>query len=253
MTLKSTLLDKSSWKTKKLIVSFAFVSFLIFSWQIPSIHLVWDSIDKSFFRWVNGFIATSSFWQGFWAISNHNISDWLHDVVMLSFFAIYLYRKNEKPLSFKISELIFLCLLMGFTIILINRYLCLTVLEIQRKSPSLMCDFTILLSQKVSWIKTKGQSFTSYPGDHGTTALMFAMGMWHLMGKKEGFIAFIYSIYWILPRLVTGCHWLTDVIMGSFAIAVCVMSLAIYTPFKDSFCHLLSKLFQKYTKPKSSQ
>lgn len=245
MSLKQILLDKNSWNLKKLTLSYLLCLFLLLSWYITPSQSVWSAIDIAFFKWVNGFIASNTFWQGFWAISNHNISDWIHDVVMLTFFGLYLWKKTDKPLSYKISELVFFCLLMGFTIILINRYLCLDVLAIERRSPSLVCDFTIRLSEKVQWIKTKGQSFTSYPGDHGTTAIMFAMCIWHLMGKKPGKIASIYTLYWIFPRLVTGCHWFTDVIMGSLVIAIAVTSFAIYTPFKSSFCLILSRLFQK--------
>ena len=245
MSLKQIFFDKNSWNIKKLSLSYLLCVFLLLSWFFTPSELVWTKIDIAFFKQVNSFISTSAFWQGFWAISNHNISDWLHDVVMLSFFALYLFKKSDKALSYKISELVFFCLLMGFTIILINRYLCLDVLHIQRHSPSLVCDFTIRLSEKVQWIKTKGQSFTSYPGDHGTTAIMFAMCIWHMMGKKAGRLAACYSIYWILPRLVTGCHWLTDVMMGSFVIALLVTSFAIYTPFKNLACYGINSIFKR--------
>jgi membrane-associated phospholipid phosphatase len=245
MSLKQLFFDKTAWNVKKLSLSYLLCLFLLLSWFFGPSKAVWDEIDIVFFKFVNQFIASSSFWQGFWALANHNIFDWFHDVVMLAFFIQYMVKKNEKQTSYKISEGVFFCLLGGFTIILINRYLCLDILHIQRHSPSLVCDFTIRLSEKVQWIKTKGQSFTSYPGDHGTTAIMFAMCIWHLMGKKAGKIASCYAVFWLMPRLVTGCHWFTDVIMGSLVIAILVSSFAIYTPFKNLACHSLNYIFQR--------
>lgn len=245
MNLKAIIFNKNSWKVKHLLLSILFVIGLLFTWFFTLTHPLWEKADFTFYRWVSSFIETSTFWQSFWAISNHNLADWFHDVIMIAFFAAYFIKKTDKSLSCKISEMIFFSLLIGLTIILINRHLCLDVLEIHRKSPSLICDFGVDLSKKLSWIRVKGHSVTSYPGDHGTTAIMFAMCIWHLMGAKAGLIAFLYSIYWIMPRLVTGCHWLTDVIMGSLAISIFITSLAIYTPLKQSFVHLLSKLLDK--------
>ena len=242
--LKKILFNKESWNLKKLTLCHLTALLLLLSWSLNITHSFWEEADISFYKMLTELIKDNYISQVFWAVSNHNLTDWLHDVVMLVFFAIYVTKKTDKPLKIKIAELVFFALLMGFTIILINRYLCLDVLHIQRKSPSLICDFAINLSQKVDWIKVKNHSVTSYPGDHGTTAILFAMCMWHLLGKRAGLIAFFYSIYWILPRLVTGCHWLTDVIMGSFVISIIVISWAIYTPFKSMSAWFISLLFK---------
>lgn len=86
---------------------------------------------------------------------------------------------------------------------------------------------------------------TSYPGDHGTTAILFTMCIFHLMGFRAGILAFFYNIYWQLPRLVTGCHWFTDIIMGSLVISMLVMSWVIYSPLKEWITDLISNFFHK--------
>lgn len=243
--LRKIISDRSNWNIKKILAVHALLGLLLLSWFFYLTHPTWEFLDSSFYRFVNGFIEKSSFWQHFWAFSNHNMTDWFHDIVVLVFFAFYLSKKTEKSLPEKISELLFFIIVIGFTILLINRLLCLEILQIHRKSPSLVFDFATKLSEKVSIIKIKGWSYSSYPGDHGTTAIMFGFVITHLMGRKPGFLAFLYSTYWIAPRLVTGCHWLTDVIMGSLVIGASVMSLTIYTPFKKSFIYLVSPLFQR--------
>ena len=92
---------------------------------------------------------------------------------------------------------------------------------------------------------------TSYPGDHGTTAIMFTMCVFHLMGFRAGLLAFFYNIYWQLPRLVTGCHWLTDIIMGSVVISTAVMSWIIYSPLKEWVTDLISNFFRKEKEKRS--
>jgi len=245
MTKKTEDVAGSSWQIKKLLLVHGVILGLLGSWFLYFSHPFWEMIDYHFYLFVNGFIEKSLFWQTFWAVSNHNLTDWLHDVVMLSFFGLYLAKKTDKPFSKKVFELVFFCLLVGLTIVIINRWLCLDVLHIQRKSPSLVYQFAINLAHKLPWIKVKGYSMTSYPGDHGTTAILFTMCVFHLMGWRAGILAFLYNIYWQLPRLVTGCHWFTDIIMGSLVISLFVMSWAIYTPLKEWSTTLVSDLFRK--------
>ena len=238
----------SRWQSKKLLLSHVIILLLLGTWIWGFTHSFWAHMDYIFYRFVNGFIQTSAFWQGFWAMSNHNLTDWFHDIVMLCFFSAYVLKKDDKTVAKKIVEVIFFALIIAFTILFINRYLCLDVFHIRRKSPSMIYDFTVNLSQKLSWIKVKGHSVTSYPGDHGTTALLFTMCVFHLMGFRAGVLAFLYNIYWQLPRLVTGCHWFTDVIMGSFVIASFVMTWVLHTPLKEWVTDLLSAPFTKQKK-----
>lgn len=245
------MIQEKSFQPKKLLLIFFGLFLLLFSWFHHLTHPIWESLDLAFFRFVNGFIATNSFWQNFWAICNHNLTDWFHDIVMLTFFLLYIFRKDEKPKSRKIAEVFYFAVLVTFTILFINRYLCLDFFHIKRKSPTLLFDFATLLSKEVHWLKIKDHSFVTYPGDHGTTALLFAFFTYHLMGKRAGFIAFMYNFVWQMPRLVTGCHWLTDIVMGSLVISSFMVSISIYTPLKESFVSLLSRLFKKEKKSKA--
>ena len=236
---------KPKWQLKKLLLVICGLSALFLSWLFYFTHPFWEAADVAFFTFVNGFIKKSSFWQNFWAISNHNLTDWFHDVVMLAFFTMYILKKSEKSTPKKVAEVVFFAVVVGATVLLINRYLCLEVLEIKRKSPTVVFDWATRLSHKVTWLKVKDNSIVTFPGDHGTTALLFTLFTFHLMGKRAGLLAFIYNLYWQFPRLVTGCHWLTDIVMGSFVISAFVTSLCIYTPLKEKLTDLLSRPFEK--------
>jgi len=249
MNTKST----PCWHLKKLLLAHLAIFLLLLSWFLHVTHPFWESMDYYFYRFVNGFIEDSLFWQNFWAVSNHKLTDWFHDLVVLVFFGAYILKKSEKSTAKKICEVLFVALLIAAAILVINRYLCLSVLKIQRKSPSMVYDFAVRLSTKVHWISFKGHSFISYPGDHGTTAILFAMCVFHLMGFRAGILACLYNIYWQFPRLVTGCHWFTDIIMGSLVISTLVVSWVIYSPFKEWFTNLLSSPFEKYRQRKPIQ
>lgn len=253
MDIKQNEITRPRWDLKKLLLSHALIALLLLSWFFYFTHPFWETMDYYFYRFVSGFIEKNPFWQGFWAISNHNLTDWFHDIVVLFFFGSYILKKNEKSVAKKIWEVLFFAVLIGATILFINRYLCLDVFKIQRKSPSMIYNFGTNLSQVLPWIKVKGSSVTSYPGDHGTMAILFTMCVFHLMGFRAGVLAFLYNIYWQLPRLVTGCHWFTDVIMGSFVISTFAMSWVIYSPLKEWVTNLLSSFFEKEKEKKIIQ
>jgi Kdo2-lipid A phosphotransferase len=253
MDIKKQDIPNYQWHTKKLLLSHAVILLLLMSWFFYFTHPFWEAADYYFYRFVSSFIEKDQFWQNFWAISNHSLTDWFHDIVVLFFFGAYIVKKSEKSVAKKIWEIIFFAILIGGSILLINRYLCLTVLHIQRKSPSMIYDFGTNLSQTVPWLKVKSSSITSYPGDHGSFAILFTMCVFHLMGFRAGILAFAYSIYWQLPRLVTGCHWFTDVIMGSFVISTFVMTWVIHTPLKEWITDLLSNLFKREKEKKVIQ
>jgi hypothetical protein len=248
MDIEKKEYTEPQWQIKKLLLSCGCILILLASWLWYGTHPFWEAIDYYFYRFVCGFIEKDLFWQTFWAVSNHNLTDWFHDIVVLIFFGAYIFKKSEKSLAKKIWEVLFFFFWIGMTIVIINRYFCLDVLHIQRKSPSMVYDFGAHLSQVVPWVKFKTHSIASYPGDHGTFAILFTMCVFHLMGFRAGVLAFLYNIYWQLPRLVTGCHWFTDVIMGSLVISIFAMSLAIYTPLKEWVTQLLCHLVRKRKK-----
>lgn len=237
--------QQQRWQLKKLGLILLGLSLLALSWLLYYTHPFWEAADIAFFNFVNGFIKKNPLWQNFWAISNHNLMDWFHDIVMLFFFILYVVKKSEKSTAKKIAEVVFFGILVAFTVLFINRFLCLDVFEIKRKSPTMIYEFSTHLSEKVKWLKIKDNSVVTFPGDHGTTALLFTLFTFHLMGKRAGCLAFLYNIYWQLPRLVTGCHWLTDIVMGSFIISAFMTSISIYTPLKESITDLLSRPFEK--------
>ena len=167
---------------------------------------------------------------------------------MLLFFALNIAFATAALKKRKIAELIFSVLFIAFVISAINGFLFPEFIHTPRKSPTMVDQTAFRLSSVVDWIKVKDHSRKSFPGDHATTAILFASLIFHLMGKRAGLIATLYAIFFCLPRLITGAHWLTDNLIGSGLIAILATSLAFGTPFAN-MCITGIETFLKRKKP----
>ncbi|MDN3507717.1 MAG: phosphatase PAP2 family protein [Simkaniaceae bacterium] len=225
----------------KLIISLNFISFaLIFSWLYPSTHGVWDAIDLSIFKFLNSWIATSPLFQKFWAYSNANFMDWIHDFAMVSFFIIaFLTAKTKIMRQRRIAQFVICGLVIGATILTFNRGIFKDLVHINRQSPTLVVENSIRLSEHVKTVKIKDKSDQCFPADHATTATLFTAIVFLTLGPTYGFFALFYAVYFCLPRLILGAHWMTDIVMGSVPITLFVTSWVFGSPLAGWVTHKL--------------
>jgi len=217
---------------------------LLLSWIWAPTRVAWDFIDTAFFHTVNGWIATNSFSQWFWALSNHKYMDWVHDVFMLGFLLHFIFEYRQERLRRAVRG--FLCVLIGGMIILgLNRGVFRYVVNLDRPSPSIVCEKVIRLSEKVPQIHVKDRSRDCYPADHATTAIIFFAFALLFMSPRVKVLSFFYFWYFCLPRLIVGAHWFTDVVMGSLAIGLIPLSWIYGTPLalycEDAILKLLTR------------
>jgi len=223
-----------------------FLSLLLFgSWFFPPTRSIWDKLDLCVFKFLNGTLEGHPTWQYFWAFANGHTMDWIHDIVMLLFFGIYVgIGKKEERL--KRSVELFLCILIIFiNFICINKFLFTTLIEIPRQGPSLVVENSFLLSKHVNLSNVKDRTLCSFPGDHGTTALLFMSFMFLLGGIRFGIPAALYALFFCLPRMISGAHWLTDNLIGSGSIALFALSLtfgtSLFKSLRDKMMNLLKR------------
>lgn len=230
MKTHKNIFPKSTWNIKSLLLFHLSLGVIILSWNIPFTRSIWDYVDQKSFFFLHKWILTSTFWQNFWAIANHKRVDWLHDVLMASFFFYYI-KQGEVHIRIKrIAELFVSILSFSSVICLINKILIPTYLSISRHSPSLVYESAIRLSTKINWLYIKDHSRTCFPADHGTTAVLFITTVFFLMGRRMGFIALLYGILFCLPRLVVGAHYLSDILIGSVGIGLSALAWLYFTP-----------------------
>jgi len=234
---------------KKLLIPPLIVCLVYISWLSPLTRPIWDAMDLKTFTYLNSWVHHSTFWQNFWAFTGHRIMDWIHDLLMFLFFFVNIYVSASAFKKRKIAELIFSIGFIALVICMVNGMLFPEFIHVSRKSPTMVDKTAFRLSSVVEWIKVKDHSRKSFPGDHATTAVLFTCLIFYLMGKRAGIIAIFYAIFFCLPRLIAGAHWLTDNLIGSASIAVIATSLAFGTPFANFCIQRVEKLLNWRKKP----
>ncbi len=234
-----------SWQRKSFLFWNAFGLLLFLSTVLPLTTTAWAWIDTSFFHLLNAPLRQNEPLRIFWALANHKLADWLEDLFILGFYIAAVYKApREKRL--KRSAQLFCCILWtALTIILINRVLCKDILRLRRPSPTLVLPSAVYLSDFISWIQVKAHSSKSFPGDHATTAMMFACSYAYLIRGKLAISALIYGAFLCLPRLAVGAHWLSDIVVGSGCIALISLSWLFFTPIGAKLFSLTEKFFGK--------
>ncbi|MBI3211986.1 MAG: phosphatase PAP2 family protein [Simkania negevensis] len=243
----------SYWNIKKLLILPAIILPLLWSWLDTPIRPLWDLIDKQAFYILNRWIHTSLFWQNFWALAGHKMMDWIGDLVMITFFYFYIKFSPPSLKAKRIGECLFTLLILASVIYVVNETPFADILHMARKSPSLTQPDAFRLDRAVEWIKVKDHSKKSFPGDHATTAILFSCMVFYLMGRRLGLLSLVYAIFFSLPRLVVGAHWLTDIALGSCAIAFIASSIAVGSPLAPYCIFLFEKGIKKLSRCKKEE
>ncbi len=234
-----------NWNLKGLLLCNLLAIFLIGSLTIPFTKHYWDILDVAFFKLINGSLEGHLGPQIFWAIANHKYADWFEDLCILGFFIAYVRQAASSLRLRRVFELIFCVLCIACVIIFINDMLFRQHWKIPRLSPTRVMDSSIHISHSVPWLHIKTGSSNSFPGDHATTAILFAAGLSYLAGWRMGLIACLYGAFLCVPRLIIGAHWLSDVIVGSGSIALLFLSWAFCSPLFQRFVNGCEYLYQK--------
>ena len=196
MTVSPQLTTENiAWRPKALLLFHLLGAFLFVSLFWPLTKEFWESIDVAVFKWLNTSLKDRPLWQLFWACANHKWADWVEDICILGFFVAYV-RSAAKSLKMrKISELVFCVLWIAAILYFVNRLLFRENLDIPRLSPTLVIDDSVRLSQEIPWMSIKDDSSKSFPGDHATTAILFAATFTYLAGWRLGLLACFYAAF----------------------------------------------------------
>jgi len=220
----------TNWNLKKLLIPPAIMLTVLLSWLSPLFRPYWDALDAKTFSLLNPWVQTNPFWQHFWAFASTRTMDWIHDGIMFCFFFIGVRKAVLAHRRKKIAECIFAVLCIALTICLVNGILFPEFIHLPRKSPTMIDKTAFRLSSVIDWAGVKDHSRKSFPGDHATMAVLFVSFIYHLMGWRLGLMATLYGIFFCLPRLILGAHWLTDVAIGSAFIGITMSSLFMGSP-----------------------
>ena len=237
--IKDPKLQQSQWRPQ-LLVTLLFLSALFwFSWQWEPTREWWDNLDKLVFFTLNGWIADSTNAQVFWGLANNRLADSVPGLLLIGLFLIYAFSHQRAFLVERAALFLFMILYIPIVMLLFKKSI---LLDFDRQSPSLILEPVYRLSELAAWTKPKDASGNSFPGDHSTVMVFWTGFLIYFAGWRIGMASFIVALLFVLPRMVSGAHWATDVIVGAGTIAFLGLSFGLGSP-------LVGKIINKLYKP----
>jgi hypothetical protein len=233
-------------KLKWLFFWWAIACFWFASWLTPATRELWDSLDQAIFFSLNGSLAGESIWHDIWAFTNWRPFDIIGGGFILAITFSWIY---SLPRQQRLDVLSGMAVLL--VIILITRFSAAGLLyltDYQRYSPSITLTPSYRLSELVTWIDPKDYHKDCFPGDHGYVVITCIAFFFYKAGRRWGSISLI-LLPFILPRLFSGAHWATDILIGSMTMTLVSLPLLLCTPLYRWLTGLIGRALQLLFRP----
>lgn len=207
---------------------------LFLSWYLPTNHGFWFPIDSSIFFFFNEHLATNRTFLYLVAYTNNRAFD---AIALLSMGLLYLSFFVKRD-GYGKRRMLILGIVILFTAVILNQLGHL--LPVQRASPTHFFE-NINRVGELTGINTKDSSRDSFPGDHGMMLIIFAVFMLRYFTVRSFIIALGIFVIFILPRIMIGAHWFSDIAVGSLSVVLVGLSWWLLTPASDALLNLLDK------------
>ena len=236
---------KMRWKAFFLYHLFALLLFT--SWLFMPTRAVWDRLDLFAFSCLNLQLEMSPLAQIFWALTNLKSADLFGALFMGTFFVLYVIDGEHEERKRRISQFIYLCIWGEIGILLSKEFLAivLQMIPFARECPTLVYSHAIKLSHAIPWLKVKDVAKSSFPSDHGEIIFQWLSFIWFFCRWRYGLVATLWSIFFILPRLVAGAHWASDMFVGSMTFVLILLAWATATPIYGYTMNFLDCITKK--------
>lgn len=241
-----SVLLQNHWDWPRLI-AFHAIAFLVFaSWLWQPTRTLWDQLDKQIFHYLNAPLATSSIWAHLWAFGSMRLADMAVGLIMLGF----LIKGNWLFARDQVRTALFAFLSGLFLLLVIRIGLFSPLVKImhwQHDGPSLVLNGAVRLGEVFpDWERfshIKDSSSNSFPGDHASVVLLWALFLYPFAKVWQRALIGVLTVVFLLPRLVAGAHWGTDIFIGGVFLSLVAFSWGFYTPFVAHGARLLERFF----------
>lgn len=207
----------------------------------------WKSLDVSTFNALNGQLKESKSKQFFWAHTNRRIFDLVSAGAMVLIYGIFVLRgtREERIERIKGGLYMSVCMLAALAFVQILH----SIFEVGRLSPTKVpLEGSIRLSEyEHITFELKDASKQSFPGDHSAVLFIIAAFITYYAKRFYAVAAILVAAAFIMPRMVGGGHWMTDIFVGGGALTLITVSWALCTPLQRKFYKLLHKPAAKLT------
>lgn len=241
--LRCFFMTYSSWNKTRFFSLHAIVILLLASlfWIAPS-KSVWKTLDLFIFQSLNGLLDDHPLQQVFWALSNIRITDVFGALYLAALFLVYIFEAQCQERRKRIASLLFTLVWFEVSILFCKQVLTPIFeqyLHLTRHSPSVDIIDYISLSKVLPWLKVKDSSCFCFPADHGAIVLQWFCFFTYFAGVRRALICIPPIVLLILPRLISGAHWFSDLAVGSVSIILLTFAWATATPL---YYHVYSRI-----------
>ncbi len=196
----------------------------------------WKTLDYAAFRMFNAGLQRSEAAQVFWAVTNLRIFDLVAALWMAGLFWLYYVRnpRAEDRVMIMRFGLFIVCVIVLFIVFTISPL----EIKVRRCSPTMTPPLSleaVRLSQSgvVPW-RVKESSSVCFPGDHALVLLVVGSCLLYGLRSLPYRIAVVFGIvFFSLPRLAGGGHWLSDVLVGSTANFAVFFPVVMFAPIRE--------------------
>ncbi|NNB47057.1 phosphatase PAP2 family protein [Pseudomonas chlororaphis] len=238
-------LFQARWNLGKLVLCNLLPLALLGFWLWPSGHMLCVMFDEWLFRLLNAPLASNSTWLHIWAVASLRPFDAIVGLILLTL----LIRGDWvfKALDVRRAFFGFLSILVLMLIIRLLFSKLADAMGWQHDSPSMMLQDAVHMSDYFPhWEKTwelKDRSSQSFPGDHASVLLIWALFM-GVFSRSVGQFLVIWglTLLFMMPRLVAGAHWGQDDYIGGVLLAVWALGWGYYTPYAAKASNLLLRV-----------
>jgi len=234
------------WRLPGLVACNLAALMLFASWRWPRTKLIWDGLDAAAFQLLNAPLAGNALWAQLWGVCNMRPVDLGFGLVMLAI----LIKGNFIFPATRVRQALYafvavLALLLLIRVGPLNELV--KAMHWQRASPSLTVEGAVRLTVLFpDWVKTwhmKDSSGVSFPGDHASILLLWAIFLSSVARGWRLWVIWGLALLFMLPRLVSGAHWLSDVLVGGVFLALLAVGWGFCTPYAATASALMERLF----------
>ncbi|HQR59830.1 MAG TPA: phosphatase PAP2 family protein [Methylophilaceae bacterium] len=235
----------SRWCWRGVAVCNLLAAVLLASWLWQPTRQLWDALDIRLFHLLNAPLSASPIWAHLWAIGSMRPVDAGVGLLMVAILAKdnWVYSGPQVRQAFYA----FLALLLVLLLIRVGLFVELVrLMKWTHASPSLAVDGAVRLTEMFpDWQERwdmKDSAGQSFPGDHASVVLLWVMLLSvHTRGWKL-FTVWVLAVVFMLPRLVSGAHWVSDALVGGAFLSLVTFGWGYFTPFTAKASELLERL-----------
>jgi membrane-associated phospholipid phosphatase len=241
-------LFQARWNLGRLVLCNLVPLALLAFWLWPTGQLLCVLFDEWLFRLLNAPLASHPIWLHVWAIASLRPFDAVVGVILLTLLIKGDWVFDAVDVRRGFFGFLGILLLLLFIRLLFSKVA--GYMNWQHSSPSMMIEGAIRMSDyfpglEKTW-ELKDRSTQSFPGDHASVLLIWAMFM-TVFSRSTGQWLTVWglALLFMMPRLVAGAHWGQDDYIGGVLLAVWALGWGYYTPF----AYHVSAFFLKVTAP----